>query len=470
MRELKFLQILNQLSRSYRSRLTDFFVSPYCNKDPHLIRFLHAVLASNESNPMEIDKYAIWDQVFEGANFNDSKWRQLSHDFIKAVHQFLIFESVKQNKFKSNNLLLTLLAREEFTSIYNSSISSAEKDFEKFNSLSSEFFYEKFDFEKNIYEIKNYEVNMEVESNIRRIHENLDLFYLTEKLKQLVNIVTRRNFLNTNLDIPLEKEVIDIINAYNLLEHPGIEIYYKFYRLKSSDSEHDYYELKNKIYERIHLFFLEDAVDVLKEIINYCSLKINLGKIGYAEDALNFYKFGLKNNYIFPNNKFNPGDFLNIVIYGIRTKEFTWTENFIEEYQKIIPTNQRKTLVTFSLARLYFNQSKYDEVIEKLRDVEFDEITYNLDSKVLLLATYYEVNESQAMMSLADSFRTFLTRHEKDITADKKQRYTNFIKFIKKLSRAKYQDKKAKQKLLEEINKTPGVVNQGWLVSKAKSL
>ena len=36
---------------------------------------------------------------------------------------------------------------------------------------------------------KNYEVNMEVESNIRRIHENLDLFYLTEKLKQLVNIV-----------------------------------------------------------------------------------------------------------------------------------------------------------------------------------------------------------------------------------------------------------------------------------------
>ena len=57
----------------------------YCNKDPHFNSFLHG-LSSNESNPMEIDKYAIWDQVFEGANFNDSKWRQLSHDFIKAVH------------------------------------------------------------------------------------------------------------------------------------------------------------------------------------------------------------------------------------------------------------------------------------------------------------------------------------------------------------------------------------------------
>jgi secreted Zn-dependent insulinase-like peptidase len=169
----------------------------------------------------------------------------------------------------------------------------------------------------------------------------------------------------------------------------------------------------------------------------------------------------------FPQDKFHPGHFLNIVLFGIRTKEFTWTENFIEEYQKIIPPDQKHTLVTFSLARLYFNQKKFDQVIEKLRDVEFDELTYNLDSKVLLLATYFEVEEWPALVSLADSFRTFLNRHEKDITAAKKLRYSNFIKFVKRLSKVKYQDQAAKTKVIADIKSTEGVVNQGWLIEKS---
>jgi hypothetical protein len=102
--------------------------------------------------------------------------------------------------------------------------------------------------------------------------------------------------------------------------------------------------------------------------------------------------------------------------------------------------------------------------------VEFAELTYNLDSKVLLLATYFEVEEWQAMASLADSFRTFLHRHEKDITDAKRQRYSNFIKYIKKLSKVKYQDKAAKQRMLKEINESSGVVNQGWLIEKAVSI
>lgn len=190
----------------------------------------------------------------------------------------------------------------------------------------------------------------------------------------------------------------------------------------------------------------------------------------FGSEQLQWYKYGLKHDLIFPLKSFHPGHFLNIVILGIRTKEFIWTENFIEEYQKIIPLDQKHTLVTFSQARLYFNQHKFDLVIEKLQDVEFAELTYNLDSKVLLLATYFEVEEWPAMASLADSFRTFLNRHEKDITAAKKLRYANFIKFVKRLSKVKYQDKAAKLKVILDIKSTEGVVNQGWLIEKATAI
>ena len=80
------------------------------------------------------------------------------------------------------------------------------------------------------------------------------------------------------------------------------------------------------------------------------------------------------------------------------------------------------------------------------------------------------MEEWPALVSLTDSFRTFLNRHEKDITAAKKLRYSNFIKFVKRLSKVKYQDQAAKTKVIADIKSTEGVVNQGWLIEKAMAV
>ena len=322
--------------------------------------------------------------------------------FFEALGNFFTFEQIDHNQLLEENLLLEYLYEHKLESMYKSVAQSAQSSFERNKNLSSEYHLQRFQLERNLYDLLEYDINMESQSNQETIHHYLDLFYISEKTKQLVNAATRRHDFNLPIFIKLEEEVIDIIEKNNFQQYPEIDIYYRIYQLKrNANTEAGYKELKLKLYENILKFPLDDAVDIFKEIINYCIFQYNQGLNLFVHEALEWYKYGLKFDLTFPQDKFHPGHFLNIVLFGIRTKEFTWTENFIEEYQKIIPPDQKHTLVTFSLARLYFNQKKFDQVIEKLRDVEFDELTYNLDSKVLLLATYFEVEEWPALVSLA---------------------------------------------------------------------
>jgi hypothetical protein len=151
-----------------------------------------------------------------------------------------------------------------------------------------------------------------------------------------VNTTSRRQFINVPIEIKLENQIVEIIEKNNYLRFPEIDVYYKIYKLKQEKySAQSYEELKEKLISNLIQFSRSEAVEILKEVINFCSFQYNQGINNLGYEALQWYKYGFKNDLIFPANKFNPGDFLNIVIYGLRTKEFNWTENFIEEYQRL---------------------------------------------------------------------------------------------------------------------------------------
>jgi len=134
-----------------------------------------------------------------------------------------------------------------------------------------------------------------------------------------------------------------------------------------------------------------------------------------------------------------------------------------------LPHQYRGNARTFNLAQLHFYQKDYGKVIELLRTVEFEDFTYNLVSKSILLATYYEEDEIEPLMSLLSSFRTYLNRH-KDIPASRRKSYLDLIKYLKKLTRIQPRDKKNLQKLKEEVESTKGIASESWLKEKIAEL
>jgi hypothetical protein len=159
-----------------------------------------------------------------------------------------------------------------------------------------------------------------------------------------------------------------------------------------------------------------------------------------------------------------------MVVAALKLNKVGWVKTFIQEYKTKLPEESRENAFSYNMAKLYFHQDRYDDVISLLNTVEYEEVSYYLGAKTLLIRTYYETDEIDALDSLLESFRTYIGRHDK-ISVQRKQNYKDFISFIRKLSRVIPGDQKAIKKIREEFDKSEGIVSTDeWLKEKIEEL
>jgi hypothetical protein len=239
---------------------------------------------------------------------------------------------------------------------------------------------------------------------------------------------------------------------------------------KEGEEVEHYYKLKKLIDKFYDKFPPKEAYFIYSEAMNYCIRKVNKGNFNFLKELFTLYKDLLRNELIFTEDKLSPWDFKNITNCALRLKEYEWTEWFINTYQDKLPEAFRNNAVTFNLAQLYYYQHRYEEVIEKLKDVEFDDFSYNLTSKTMLIATYYELDEIEPLFSLLESFRTYLNRH-KEIPAQRRQYYLNTIRVVKRLSRVTPGDEKIMTKVKTEFEtKKSAIAMEAWIEEKILEL
>ena len=95
----------------------------------------------------------------------------------------------------------------------------------------------------------------------------------------------------------------------------------------------------------------------------------------------------------------------------------------------------------------------------------------------MLLRTYYDLDENEALLSLTRSFKQYLSRN-KLIPEPRIQGMSNLIRFTNRASTIKSNigfDSKAKsqkelKKLIEELEAARPIINKGWLESKIEEL
>ncbi len=202
---------------------------------------------------------------------------------------------------------------------------------------------------------------------------------------------------------------------------------------------------------------------------NYCIRKINSGNLEYYEQLFNIYKALLEKEIIFINKQLSPSNYKNIATVGLFVKEYDWIENFIIEYSHRLPKAYRNSALTYNLANLYFTKQEYSKVIEQLRQMEYKDAFDSLSSRWLLLKTYYELRENDAFDALKDSFSIFIRRN-KSLSERNKEKYLNAVRFISKIMRIAYTDKKNFETLLQQLNDTRIIIDKRWLLSKLEEV
>jgi len=467
----KLYTILEQFDKYEQNRCRKYIESPYFNRSEELVKLYEIFLKDiNRKRRRSLDKIKVWKKIQPAQSFNDVRFRKYCSDLLKLVEGYLSQEVYESNLIDKKINLIEAVGKKKLEQLYDSSIRSAKNYSKKRQIRSASFYLKNYELESKSYDLAENTHQRTIKKNIDSLNFNLDVFYITEKLRFYCSALNYKLAAEQDFNVIFIEEILEQIRERDFINIPIIAAYYHTYLSQYQENEeHHYYNLK-RLLEAYALEFPQlEAMNIYVYAINYCARKINKGNQLFLKEIFDLYEDLINKQIIFVNGELSPWNFKNIVVVALRLGKYEWTENFIKKYSERLPEAFRSNAITYNLAQVYFYQKKHDKVIEQLRNVEYEDVAYNLGSKAMLLATYYETDEIEPLYSLFESFRAYLNRH-KDIPYNRRQNYSNLIKFTKKLTRTMPGDSKAVEKLKSEIKSTKNIASVKWLKEKIAEL
>ena len=391
MRNSKLYSILEDFDRYEQNRLRKYLVSPYFNRSQTLVDLFELLVEDlNNGQEKDLEKEPIWNALNLGQPYDDVRFRKYFSDLLKLVEGFIAQQIYEENPLHQATYLIEAVGRKNLSRLYNSTMKTARRLSKKQPYRPASYYYYQYEIEKNYYELTEFDIKRTDRTNVESIIKNLDFFYLAEKLRLYCSVLSRQYVVSHEYELLFIDEIISHIEKYDFDHIPPVSVYYQVYLTQvESEQEHHYFKLKNLLAQHSSYFPPKEAYIIYTYALNYCIRKANLGNFNFLKELFDLYKVLIHKNLIFNEDKLSPWDFKNIAQTALRLKEYKWAENFIQEYNHKLPESFRDNAVTYNLALLYFYQKNYGKVIEKLRNVEFEDFSYNLNSKSMLLATYY---------------------------------------------------------------------------------
>ena len=467
----KVYTILQHFDKNDFKQFNKYINSPYFNKSKLLTQYFQLLEKQIHSkNPEDFPKEKFWKKLFPNQTYNDVRFRKLSSNLLKIIEGFLTQEVFEKKILQKDGFLIEAIGQKGLEKYYLSFMKTAENDIEKFPFEDSEFYLDQYQIQKNYHNIIQNEYKHSERHNIEKIDELLNKFYLSEKLRYFCAALSQQQRGTHVYNLKYSDEILSLVKSIKVDDIPPLAIYYQIY-LTYIEEENDthYFRLKELLKTHGQKFQSIEGKTLYDSAINYGVKKLNKGNANFLQEIFDVYVDFLKKELIYIDGELDPSHFRNIATVALRLGKYEWTENFIKQQKSRLPESKRENAITFNIARLYYYQKKYDEAISLLNTVEYEELIYNLSSKSLLLAMYYEKDEVEALYSLLDSFRTFLNRR-KDIPESWKPSRINLIKFTKKLTRIIPGDTAAIEKLKKEINEAKSVADEQWLKEKIAEL
>jgi len=472
MESTRIYKVLNLLTVPQLNRFIKFVQSPYHNVNASIESLAVYLIKSIKNDEELLDKETIWQTLSSKKEFTDLRFRKLCNDLLERFEKFLIQENLDQNHMLQSNLLLDSIRKNRYEILAEKHIAKSSTEIKREIDQSSNYYLQKYFFKKTIQNLKsNYEKKVDLKKgkldSYDELSKNLDAFYIIEKLRIATDMETWKKMYKSDesIDLGVSLEILEKIKFDNI---PSVDIYRLMYDVYKEESNTElYYELKEKALTHINSFPKDEQREIFDVLVSFSIKLVNKGEIIFLKETLLLYDWGIKESIILNKGQLSPTTFRNYVVAGLRISEFDKVEAFIKNNNELLEKDRRENALNFNLARVAFYRKEFDECLTYLNKVNYDDIWYNVNSKMLLLAAYYELEEIEVLDSAVDAFILFC-RRDKILDAQKKTQYFNFAKSVKKLT--KFNSDKKLKTLKEKIESTKVIGNKPWLLEKIDEL
>ena len=470
---MRIYLVLQKQNRKKLNRFLKFINSPYFNINKQIVGLAEYLIeAIKAEKPIE-SKERIWEKIIKTQPFEDIKFRKLCNDVLERFERFLINERLDEDKLLQANLLLESIKQNKFDQLFEKQTKKSNRLIEREIDRSAEFYLRVYFNKKVLQSLStNYEKKSDIKNNLKNLtykdlSQNLDSFYVIEKLRHATDILTWRKLYKTDIELDLGF-TLDLIDTYKLDNVPAVKVYSHMYKLMSGEGDYEIYsELKSLAKEVIDIFPVEEQREIIDVLLSFVIKDVNKGDKNALSEVVSLYDWGIDSEIILNQGNLSPTTFRNYVVGGLRLGLYDKVETFIKKKSHLLAAASRENAINFNLSRLEFYRKNYDQVLMYLNKVNYDDVWYSVNSRNNLLAVYYEKKEFEALESQMESFASFL-RREKSLEANKRTLYMNFIIYLRKIY--KNTDKDSLLKIREELNKVKLVNNKSWLLEKIEEL
>ncbi|MEM7106310.1 MAG: hypothetical protein AAF502_24485 [Bacteroidota bacterium] len=467
MENSKLLILFQNLSARELIAFDRFVRSPYFNEHPRMVKIFEILWEFRQNDAFDtFSKMDIFNAVFGALPYDDGKFRHLMSDLLKLIEEFLVIHHFRKDKSGFQLNLLERYNERGLNKHFKGTKILTERYLGEEGVKDARYYFRHFRTESELYLHFVAQRKRDFAESLEKSGLYLDTFYIAEKLRICCVMLNNESILGSEYQIPMFEEVLVHLNQNTYEDVPAIKIYYAILNtfLDEQNQELHFLEAWDLLKQYSQQFTKIEAYDMHIYVLNFCIRRINQSG-DYLRMSLDIYQSMIEKGIIVRRDFLSPWTFKNIIVIGLRLGEIEWVGEFMQAFKDQIVPEYRENAYVYNLAYFNFYQKNYDKVLELLQKVEYDDVFYNLDSKALLLKSYYELGEFEALYSLMDSFRVFL-RRKKNISERHKRNFSNLIRFTRKATRILPGQKKRASSLLEQINATEQIADKAWVKEK----
>ncbi len=463
------------------TRFVEFSHSPYFNKHADVVKLIdHLNQTYPTFNPQNCDRKVIFQALFPQVPHNQNHLALLFTYSIRLIDKFLIHEQFKENTSFHKILLLRNLRNRKLYRHYEKTMQSLESELEDSPYKNRDYYNLHFLMAAEADTYFTQRSKHEKDNSIQLKQNDLDNYYLAEKLRDACEMKVRSKILeidySTGLLEPVIEEVEKKLDYYETI--PSISVYFHIYKMIVNEG-HAYYFEALPIVKKFGSFFPKaELQNIYNYLQNYCIEQINKGESRFLQEMFDLFKTQLGQELLMDDDGFlDQWHYKNIVTTAIRLNEMEWAERFIVDFKKRLHPDVAENAYTYNLAAYFYSARQLDKVLSLLVKVEYTDIQYNLGAKSLLLRTYYDLEENEALLSLSRSFKQYLSRNRL-IPEMRRKGMSNLFHFTNRASslranfgfEPKSKSQKELNKLIGEIHATEPIINKDWLDHKIDDL
>ncbi len=445
------IQIFKKLTKQDRRNLRQFVRSPYFNRREEVILLYDYIHKNLDLVQPILDKETVCGILFPNEPAYTSAQMDYTMSFLlQVIRSYLVQDELEKEVIGNRLRLHKALDSRGLHKFAQKELDAVKETIHSTKHRNAGFHRSQYDILLSEYLV----LARGKRSNplpLQSLSDALDVYYLAETLRLATEIQSHVRVAEHPYEQPLLKSVLQHSERYS--GHPAVVAYYLVYHCFDDTSievaEANFQKLKIILETQAHLFPPVELRSLYLSAINYCIRRVNAHHTQYYAEILSLYKTGLINGALMENGVLSPFSYRNIAIIAIKLGEFQWVAQFLEQYRMMLPDKDRKNWYEFYQAVMYYRQGNFSEAMDLLRPLKFNEASFNLDARCMIMQIYYQISETNLLDSMLDSTKMFLLRH--DDVGYVKENYDNFVKYLKKITQLMPSDLTERAKLKSEI-------------------